>query len=89
MLQAKFHVVGVVQERRELKSQKNPNWRGYVLKVASLGVLVELTVSAEQFAAIGQGELMEFVGRIEQAGNRQQLVLAQAKPVGQAKAGAA
>lgn len=86
MFECKFQVDGVIKELRELKSQKNKEWRGYRCKVATLGAMVELVVSHEQFKKLGEGHHMDFVGEIEQQGEYQQLVVRGMKPYNDAKA---
>lgn len=80
MLQAKFHVSGIVQELRELKSEKNKSWRGYRVKVATLGLTMELTVTHDQHSKLAAGEMMEFAGLFEQAGQNIQYVVHSFKP---------
>ncbi|MEQ8209732.1 MAG: hypothetical protein RH917_07855 [Lacipirellulaceae bacterium] len=40
---AGWRIHGVVSETRELKSPKNPDWRGYLAKVQTLGSTHEIT----------------------------------------------
>ena len=75
MFQALFQVDGVVKERRKLTSQKNKDWRGYRAKVATLGCMLELVISADQYDGLGEGQHMHFVGEIQQQGEYQQLVV--------------
>ena len=75
MFECKFQVDGVIKELRELKSQKNKEWRGYRCRVATLGAMIELTVTHEQFVKLGEGNHMDFIGEIEQQGEYQQLVV--------------
>ena len=65
---ATWRIVGVVAERRELKSEKASakDWRGYVVKVMTLGATFEITVTHDQFDKVGDGEPVEMVGRFEQ-----------------------
>lgn len=58
-------ISGVVVERRELKSEKNATWRGYVVKVATLGMTAEVTVTPELFSQIADGSAVSFKGRFE------------------------
>lgn len=60
-----WSISGVVVERRELKSEKNATWRGYVVKVATLGMTAEVTVTPELFAKIGDGAPISLTGRFE------------------------
>ena len=64
-LEASWTVVGVVTERRELKSEKNATWRGYVCKVSTQGLTAELNLTPELFGRIGDGQYMKFTGRFE------------------------
>lgn len=72
---AEWSIGGIVTERRELTSKKNETWRGYVVKVASLGATYELQCTAEQFAVIGVGQPLHFKGRFEDQGGFQRLVV--------------
>ena len=65
MFSAHWSVSGVVVEARELTSKKNPDWRGHIAKVASLGHTFELQLNAEQFKGVHSGEQMLFKGRFE------------------------
>lgn len=63
---ATWRIVGIVSERRVLKSEKSKDWRGHLLKVMTLGATFEVNVSEEQHAAVGDGQMIEAVGRFEQ-----------------------
>ena len=65
-LWAKWSIAGVITDARTLTSQKNKDWRGYILKVATLGQTFELGVEAEQYQAVAAGELHEFRGHWEE-----------------------
>ena len=67
-LEAGWRVVGIITERRELKSPKNEKWRGYVCKVATLGMTAELQLSPEQFTAVTEGQHIAAVGTFEESG---------------------
>jgi hypothetical protein len=60
-----FQVEGVVSEKRELTSQKNQTWRGYILKVATIGATFELNATHEQFSSLNEGAERLFQGKIE------------------------
>lgn len=84
MLIAKWIVEGNLLERRTLTSPKNPEWRGYIAKVASHGHTFEIHVSAEHYellASAGESEVLHFEGRFEGQGHGVKLVgLTIAKP---------
>ena len=65
-LEAGWRVVGIITERRELKSPKNEKWRGYVCKVATLGMTAELQLSPEQFTAVTEGQHIAALGTFEE-----------------------
>lgn len=73
-LSASWSIVGIVVEARELTSQKNKNWKGYVAKVASLGATFELQLSVEQYRQLAAGQMLAFTGRFEEQSGRQRLV---------------
>lgn len=65
-----FSIAGIITETRELTSQKNKDWRGYVIKIATLGKIFELTVDQKQFNDLAAGQNLEFIGHFEeQRGN--------------------
>lgn len=74
MLEAAWKVVGVVTEARELKSEKNASWRGYVAKIATIGMTAEVQLNGEQFKQVGEGEHIEARGRFEERGGYLKLV---------------
>ena len=69
---AAFEVNGVVREKRELKSAKNAEWRGYTVKLATFGACVEVNVSAELYAVTipDENTLVRCVGRLEEQQGR-------------------
>jgi len=75
MLSASWIIQGVVQELRELKSQKNAEWRGYVVKVASLGQTFEVHVTATQFTELQLNDMLECRGHFEAQGRDNKFVL--------------
>jgi hypothetical protein len=52
-------------EKRELKSPKNSEWRGYVVKLAVTGSTLEINVVADQFNAVKEGGAYTCRGRFE------------------------
>lgn len=75
MFGAVFQIDGVVAEKRELTSQKNSTWRGYILKTATLGATFELTATADQFNQCLQGDQRRFKGMIEDNQGRARFVI--------------
>jgi hypothetical protein len=63
---AEWSIAGVVIEQRELKSEKSKDWRGYVVKVQAPGITFELSVTAEMFRRVGEGENLLFTGGFEE-----------------------
>lgn len=76
-LQASWLIVGVVTERRVLTSEKSKTWRGYVVKVASLGATFELQATPEQHGSIQEGQVLRLTGRFEDQHGRVKLVISQ------------
>ncbi len=74
-LEATWNVIGIVTELRELKSSKNATWRGYLVRVASLGATFELQADADQFATMAVGQYASFTGRFDEQAGRQRLVI--------------
>lgn len=79
---AQFVLSGVISERRELKSSKNPHsdWRGYVLKIQTLGSTFEVDVTKELFETSSQfQELLVFTGVLVMQGTTLKLVCSEIK----------
>ena len=74
-LSAEWIISGIVTERRELTSSKNASWRGYAVKVASLGATFDLQVTADQFNQIAQGEMLKFRGTFQEQGGFQKFIV--------------
>lgn len=87
LLSAEWIISGIVTERRELTSSKNASWRGYAVKVASLGATFDLQVTVEQFNKLAQGELLQFRGTFQEQGGFQKFVVGQFGPIPDAKGG--
>lgn len=67
---ATWRIGGILVEKRELTSSKNKEWRGHVVKVASLGMMHELQCDADQYNKLREGEHLLFEGTFtEQKGN--------------------
>jgi hypothetical protein len=75
LLSASWKISGIVSERRELTSDKNKSWRGYVVKVASLGTTFEVQVDKRQYEELTPGQLLQLDGHFEDQGGRQKLVV--------------
>jgi len=97
-LYARWTVAGIITEARELTSPKNKEWRGYIIKVATLGQAFELNVDQKQFHQMAAGQHLIFEGRFdEQRGDKGTFVKyvldkftdATQPPVAPKKAGAA
>lgn len=80
LLSAEWKISGIVTERRELTSQKNASWRGYAVKVASLGATFDLQVTPEQFDDIAQGEMLVFTGTFQEQGGFQKFIVGAFEP---------
>jgi hypothetical protein len=72
-LKAQWSMQGIVNSKRELTSPKNAQWRGYVLKVATLGDSFEVNATAEQFASMNEGEIVKLAGHFETVAGRLKL----------------
>lgn len=59
---ATWRIGGILVERRELKSKNNKDWRGYVVKVASLGMMHELQCDLDQYNKLSEGQHLLFEG---------------------------
>jgi hypothetical protein len=72
-----WSVSGILVEKRELKSQKNATWRGYLWKIQTAGHMAELQVSEQQFALKGfdEGAGVVTQGRFEDSQNGLRLVM--------------
>lgn len=64
-VEASWRIVGVCVERRELTSEKNASWRGYVCKLASMGGSFEVELTPKQFTTVGEGEAYDACGRFD------------------------
>ncbi len=89
--QASWRIVGVVVERRELTSPKNVDWRGHVVKLATIGATFEVEVNAEQYATVGDGGAYDMSGRFDSramktGGSRVVLLVQSIKPLEEKKA---
>jgi len=78
---ANWNVCGIVTEKRELTSKKNTDWRGYIVKLATLGESYEVQCTLEQYQAIGDGEHIEAKGKFQEQNNKQRFVLDSYKTV--------
>lgn len=81
-----WSIAGVVVEARELTSQKNATWRGYVVKVQTLGQTFELQTDVDQHKKLAAGMNMAFAGRFEDQGGRQRFVVESMVDAAKAKA---
>lgn len=80
-LYANWTIAGIVKEKRQLTSQKNKDWRGYIIKIATLGDSFELQADLEQFNQIGEGEHIEITGEFEEQNGKQRFIIKNYKPV--------
>lgn len=78
-----FQVEGLIAERRELTSAKNATWRGYILKVATIGSTLEMNCTAEQFNSVADGDGVACQGKIEDQAGRMRLTLIVMKKTGE------
>lgn len=79
-MKASWNVVGVVAEKRELKSQKNTEWRGYVVKLATLGMTAEVQCEHELYKALAVGQQVNATGTFEESQGRLRLLLRELVP---------
>lgn len=88
-LEARWNVVGIVTEKRELTSPKNATWRGYVCRVATVGLTAEVNLTPELFGKVGEGELLKFSGRFELQERFLKLMAEKVEPAGADRKGGA
>ena len=86
---AQWVMKGVVHEKRILTSAKSPDWRGYVVKVATLGNAFEVSVTKEQFDQVEEQQFRAFSGELENSNNRLKLICKRIGADERAKAAAA
>jgi hypothetical protein len=86
---AQWAIKGVVNEKRELTSAKTATWRGYLVKVATLGNAFEVSVTKEQYDSVEEQQHRAFGGELDNTGNRLRLVCKTIGPDVRAKATAA
>lgn len=79
-LTARWQMMGIVGELRELKSPKNKDWRGYVVKLQTLGSTFEVQAEEDQYKKIKEGEAYALQGIFEDQGGRLRLILKEFKP---------
>ena len=65
-LWANWSIAGIVTEARILTSDKNKAWRGYIIKVATLGQTFELSCDEGQFNGLSAGQHVCFEGHWEE-----------------------
>lgn len=73
-MSAGWRISGIVNEARILTSQKNESWKGYVTKVASLGLTAEISIDAQMYGRLHAGQIVNFEGRFEDNQGRLRLV---------------
>lgn len=73
-LGSQWSIEGVIQERRPLTSAKSPDWRGWLIKVATLGNAFEIMVGKDQYDMVHEGEVRKFAGELEYSGNKLRLI---------------
>jgi hypothetical protein len=76
-----WQIIGMVVGRRELTSPKNPSWRGYVAKVATIGSTFEVNVTADTFGMLMDQVAYDFSGRFEDRSGRLTLIADRIKPL--------
>ena len=80
-LGAKCQIVGVVQEKRELKSTKNAAWRGWVCKLATIGEGYEVQLTEGAFSLVNDGDVVDADCGLEVQGGRLRLIVKELKTV--------
>jgi hypothetical protein len=80
--------VGMVMEKRELKSSKPTAtaWRGYVAKIACLGLTLEVDLSADLYGVIAEGTAVEAHGLLVEQQGVVKFKLTTIKPLAKEKA---
>ena len=74
-LSASWIISGIVTECRELTSAKNKDWRGFIVKLASLGATFEVQCSPQQFRQFSPGMEVECHGLFEEQQGRTKFIL--------------
>lgn len=59
---ARFELAGVITKKKSMTSKTNKEWKGQMLEVSSLGEKLDIFVSDDIFAAVGEGEHLLFKG---------------------------
>lgn len=81
-LKAKWGMYGLLAEKRELKSSKNIDWRGYVAKVQTLGSTFEVTIpTREQYDSLVPGNYYQCSGEFEEQAGRLRLIATKTEPI--------
>lgn len=79
-LGSEWSIEGVIQEKRPLTSAKSPDWRGWLVKVATLGNAFEIMVAKDQFDGVHEGEIRKFSGELEYSSNKLRLICKRITP---------
>lgn len=54
-MEARWEVAGVTIECRDVRSQKNKDWRGYFAKIATKGMVAEVELNEQLFPKVQEG----------------------------------
>lgn len=67
-LRCNFELVGLVKECRTLTSKTNAEWRGYVVKVGTLGQMFEVSFGDRRdlFEKCGEGVIVSMEGHFDE-----------------------
>jgi hypothetical protein len=80
-----WNIVGQVAELRELTSQKSKDWRGYVVKMATMGSTFEALCSPDVWKGLQIGQLCKFAGHLEDQRGTLRLMLDRVTPANVSK----
>ena len=86
MQAAAWKMSGVVSEVRVITSPKNASWKGYAVKLQTLGATYELSLTEELFATVAQGDQIDAAGGFEEFGGRVKFIAKNVKVLTQGAA---
>jgi hypothetical protein len=80
-LVTRWEMGGLLNDKRELKSAKDANWRGYVVKIGTLHGVFEALGSLELWQKLQVGQAYKFGGHLEDQRGTLRLMLDRALPL--------
>lgn len=80
-LVTRWEMGGLLNDKRELTSQKQASWRGYVVKIGTLHGVFEALSSAEVWQKLVVGQAYRFGGHLEDQRGTLRLMLDRVLPL--------